>query len=308
LSRSLSLALVLALLSATAIAFAVTERLKLEPVPITRTTVTRTFSPVCRCKSRQAVIAFRLRRADRVTLAILDARRRRVRVLASSQRLGPGKHRFVWNGRTEAGQLAPDGTYRVRVELAGKGRTINLPNLIVLDTVPPKLSVRHARPSVFSPDSDGHVDSVSVRYHVSEPAHAVLFVDGRLRVRGRFQPLSGALHWYGIIDGRSVKPGRYRITLAARDLAGNLSNSGAAGTVLVRYVKIVPAVRSVRAGKLFKVHIATDAKAVSWKLNKRHGHSSTPLVLRAPAAPGRYVLTVSVRGHDARAVIHVRAR
>jgi hypothetical protein len=287
----------------------VTERLKLEPVPITKTKVTRTFSPVCGCKkTSQATIAFRLRRADSVTLIILDTRRRDVRVLASSQRLGAGKHHFVWNGRTAAGQIAPDGTYRVRVELARKGRTINLPNLIVLDTVPPKLTVRRAHPSVFSPDGDGHADKISVRYHVSEPAHAVLLVDGRLRVRGRFQPVSGTLHWYGIVDGRSVKPGRYRIALAARDLAGNLSNRASAGTVLVRYVKVVPAVRSVRAGKLFTVHIATDAKAVSWKFNKRRGHSATPLVLRAPAAPGRYVLTVSVRGHKARAVIHVRAR
>jgi hypothetical protein len=193
----------------------------------------------------------------------------------------------------------------VRVKLADKGRTINLPNLIVLDTVPPKLTVRKARPSVFSPDGDSHADAVSVRFHVSEPAHAVLFVNGRLRVRARFQPLSGALHWYGIINGHGVKPGRYRITVAARDLAGNLSNRGAAGTVIVRYVGIVPARRSVSAGRLFRVHIATDAKTVAWRFNKRSGRSAPRLVLRAPRAPGRYVLTVSVRGHDARAVIRV---
>jgi hypothetical protein len=308
LSRSLSLALVLAVLSATAVAFAVTERLKLEPAPITKTTVTRTFSPVCRCKTSQAVIKFRLRRADSVTLSILDAGHRRIRVLASSEHLGTGKHRFVWDGRTAGGGVAPDGTYRVRVELASKGRTINLPNRIVLDTVPPKLTAGRAHPSVFSPDGDGHSDGVAVRYRVSEPAKAVLLVDGQVRVRGRFKPLSGTLHWYGIIGGRSVKAGRYRITVAARDLAGNLSNRAAAGTVVVRYVKIVPAVRSVPAGKRFTVHVSTDAKAVSWKLGKRRGRGATTLVLRAPTAPGRYVLTVSVRGHDARAVIHVRAR
>ena len=64
-------ALVAALLVATALAFAYTEQLKLTPSPIIRTTVTKVFSPVCRCETGTASVAFSLRTADRVEIDIV---------------------------------------------------------------------------------------------------------------------------------------------------------------------------------------------------------------------------------------------
>ena len=66
--------IVLALLASTATAFAVTERLKLEKSPITGTRVDKIFSPVCECERNVAVVSFRLRKPERVTVDMLNSR------------------------------------------------------------------------------------------------------------------------------------------------------------------------------------------------------------------------------------------
>ena len=91
LARWPQLLVVLALLGATAAAFAVTERLKLERSPVTGTRVDHVFSPVCECARDVAVISFRLRRPETVTVDILDKDGRSVRrSYASATSLRPG--------------------------------------------------------------------------------------------------------------------------------------------------------------------------------------------------------------------------
>jgi hypothetical protein len=52
--------------------------------------------------------------------------------------------------------------------------------------------------------------------------------------------------------------------------------------------------------------VLTDAKRYSVHLGRLHALRSGPLlILRAPAAPGRYVLRVAANGHQARAVVVV---
>ena len=68
--RLISTLLLVGLLVATAGAFAVTERLKLTRSPITGVLVTKIFSPVCSCRTVAASIAFRLRHADRISVAV----------------------------------------------------------------------------------------------------------------------------------------------------------------------------------------------------------------------------------------------
>ncbi len=80
-ARYAPIALVLALLAATAAAFALTESLKLEKSPITGTKVSKTFSPICKCPTRAARIAFRLRTANRLTTVIVDSGGKVVRTL-----------------------------------------------------------------------------------------------------------------------------------------------------------------------------------------------------------------------------------
>jgi len=56
------------------------------------------------------------------------------------------------------------------------------------------------------------------------------------------------------------------------------------------------------------VRVSADAP-VRWGIGARSGTAKPGLlVLRAPAAPGRYTLTVSVGQHRARAALIVRPR
>lgn len=302
-------ALVLAVLVATATAFVVTERLKLERSPVQRTQVTPTFSPGCDCETPDAAISFRLRRAERLSVDVVTREGAVVRTLLVPERLERGEHEFIWSGRDDAGALASDGVYRVRLHLE-RGRTITVPNRIVLDTGPPQVAAAGpARPPVFSPDRDGRSDGVKVSYRLSEPAHALLYVDGRLVVRSHSTATTGRLSWYGRARGRAFPPRSYRLSLGARDLAGNLGSAVSAGTIRLRFVALARRVVRVPAGRRFTVRVATDATRVHWRLGRRRGVSGPLLRLRAPAAPGRHRLVVTVGGHRARALVVVtRAR
>ena len=74
-ARIASTVLVVALLAATAAAFALTQGLKLQKSPIFGTQVQPVFSPVCGCDKQTARIAFKLRNADRIDVAIVDGDR-----------------------------------------------------------------------------------------------------------------------------------------------------------------------------------------------------------------------------------------
>src|SRR5207237_1164660 len=76
------------------------------------------FSPACSCTQNRAEIRLRLHRADRATVQIRDASGRAVRLLVDGKRLPRGLTRLEWNGRNGAGTRAPDGLYRVDVQLA----------------------------------------------------------------------------------------------------------------------------------------------------------------------------------------------
>jgi hypothetical protein len=208
----LSTLLVLALLGGTAAAFAVTESLKLQKSPIYATRVTKIFSPVCRCESDRAQIAFRLRQRDHVTVAIENAAGRTVRLIVDNRRTPSGFHSYPWDGRLASGRLAPDGTYRPRLELDDADRSIVLPNRITLDTVRPRIVPLGARVGPLL---------VSVRYRVSEHARGVLLVGGRQVVKTYRAPLEGSI---------SVSRGLLRrrglagvVAVAAVDGAGNRS-------------------------------------------------------------------------------------
>jgi hypothetical protein len=298
-------ALVLALLAATTVAFVVTEGLKLEPSPIRGTQVTKAFAPECKCPSAKARIAFSLRRSDTVTVAILDQNKRVVRTLFDG-RAQSGKQVFSWDGRDESGQIVAEAAYEPRVDLRGQRRAITLPNPIVVDTTLPVLHLLSVKPRTISPDEDGRSDRLSVRYRQSERGHPFLLVNGAVRVRAHAGKTTGKLDWYGRLNHRPVAPGKYRITVLTRDVAGNLSRP-VVTTVRVRYIGVAPSVVRVRAGAIIRIHVSTDARRFHWRLGKRTGTAAAPtLVLRAPQKAGQYRLVVRERGFTAtaRLIIH----
>jgi hypothetical protein len=197
--------LALVLLVATATAFAVTQRLKLEPSPISQTHVDKAFSPVCRCATKVAHIDFTIRRADRLRIAIrIDGRE----VTIANREFPKGAVHVQWDGRDGTGVIVPDGTYYPVVHLREAQRLIDLPNPIRVDTKPPTIAVVGTQSAenktIFS-------------YRTSEPAHALLFVNGRRRVVTYSTRRHGRLPYYGKLTKRS------RLTVEAQDLAGNRS-------------------------------------------------------------------------------------
>ncbi len=297
---------VVALLVGTGVAFALTERLKLERSPITDVRVAKVFSPVCRCPQQRAFVRFRLRRADRVTLEVLDGDGDLVRTVASGSRRPAGRLEFRWDGRDESGRRVRDGVYRPRVRLSRRGRTFLMPNPIRVDTVRPRFLGASVIPRVISPDGDGRREYVTARYEVTEPAKVYVVVNGKRRVESQLRRPEGRLQWFGRVGKRPVRAGRYRIVLVAEDRAGNRSSTRPFG-VTVRYVDVLRARVSVRPRTHFRVRVTTYASSFRWRLARTRGVARAGVLrLRAPRRPGRYVLYVTVNGRADKAVVRVR--
>lgn len=298
----------LALLGATAAAFAVTEHLKLERSPVTGTRVDRVFSPVCECARDVAVISFVLRRRETVTVDMLDAGGKSVSTLVRDRREPAGRVSYTWDGRDNSTRIVAEGRYRPRVQIERNGRTIVLPNPIRVDTTAPRIRIVRVFPRVFSPDGDGRRDRVTATYAIDESARAAMLVDGQRRVLSKFRSKEGSLVWFGLVDGRPVRPGTYEIRLRAIDRAGNRSARTRAVEVEARYVELSRERIEVAAGKRFSVRVLADALSYRWLFAGEKGSGRRQvLVLRAPETPGTYFLYVSVAGRADRAEVVVSA-
>ena len=224
---------VVCLLAATAVAFAATEHLKLEDSPIRSTRITTLFSPVCdACPpgARSALIGFRLRREEDVRLDIVDSSGGMVREALASQ-IVPGRvfREFAWDGRDASGQVVADGVYQAQITLRDEGRTIVFPDEIQVDATPPEVDDIKVKRAVFSPDGDGRADRTSLLYRFSEPAYAVLYVDGNALPHGyRKRPVgssTGTERAYGQERTASRSPPRISPAISAPRLASSPSAS-----------------------------------------------------------------------------------
>ena len=280
----------LGLLIGTAAAFAITEKLKLEKSPITGTFVSAAFSPVCGCARDKANISVKFRKKDTVTVTVLTAGRKPVRTLVEATPVQRGRNIFRWDGKTDTGAQAPDGTYRVQIHLAKAHRTILVPNTIELDTKMPVV-IPTANRTAFSPDGDHQADSVTIHFTLSEPAHVLVYLGDRLLIRSRSHTTQGSVTWSGKTDAHLHPPGTVTLSVGAVDLAGNAIPAGqrAHVRVTIRYITLASRRIAVAAGKRFEVGVSTDARRYGWLLGGRHGFArGAVLRLRAPQHPGRY--------------------
>lgn len=136
-------------------AFVLTQHLKHTPTPVQRFQMTPRFSPTgARGLIRQERISFKLARADRVTVTVLDGSGNTVATLIRDRPVVRYKQLSLrWNGRQGRpravtvgrerdgttvltpllmGRPAPAGEYRVRVRLSEQGRTIPGPRPFTL--------------------------------------------------------------------------------------------------------------------------------------------------------------------------------
>lgn len=307
--RLLTTTILVGLLVATAAAFAITEKLKLERSPIYGTLVLSHFSPVCGCARGKATIRIELRHGDRVTVTMLDSHGRPVRVLVSDQRVSRGPTVFRWDGRTDEGQLAPDGLYKAEVHLAGQHRTIVLPNPIRLDTVPPAFKNVVLDRDTFSPDGDKQADSLVVHYELTKPSHVIAYIGGTRFINTQAHRSSGHFTWDGTVHGVPLRAGSYTIELGAKDLAGNSTPVADRWRihVTIRFIQLASRHIVARRGMPFQIGVSTDARRYTWKLGSRTGVASGPVLrVRAPRQKGRFTLTVTENGHSDQAAVVVR--
>lgn len=309
--RLLTTIVLVGLLVATAAAFAVTERLKLTKSPISNTIVfpKNGFSPTCGCNRGKVRIRVRLRRADDVTVRILDAQGQTVRIVVDGVRAARGFNVFRWDGRTDGNVIAADGSYRAEIHLAAQHRTIVLPNVIRLDTKPPEIESVTLNRDTFSPDGDRQADFVRVHYAVSKPAHVTVYLGDRRILRTYRHPARGAFSWYGVVAGETLDPGWYTLHVGAVDLAGNSTPVAGRTRIRVhlRYIELASRRIVVRRGERFEIGVSTDAAQYTWKLGNRKSVASGPVLrLLASTRHGRYTLTVAERGHVDRATVLVK--
>ena len=307
-ARIASTVLVVALLAATAAAFALTQGLKLQKSPIFGTRVPLpVFSPVCNCPKEKARIAFKLRKADRLDIAIVDGGRV-VRTIERGRSYPKGPVVIEWDGRDDAGRILPEGEYNPRIRVRGEHQTITLPNPITIDVTPPVVQHVRVAPRVVSPDGDGRRDRVLVSYRLNEPGRGALIVNGKRRGLGTLFPRTEErIAWNATVRGRPVRPGVYALQLIAFDRAGNRSARTPPIPVAVRYVALGRNRIPVAAGAPFAVRVSSDAERVRWTLGGRSGFARPgTLRLRAPLQKGRFTLTVAANGHTARAAVFVR--
>jgi len=230
-----------ALLIATVGAFFVAQRLKHAPTAIGRVMLTPFFSPTSDGRFDRARLSFRLEKSDDVTVRVESRKGDTVATLADNVSLAAyHRLRLTWDGRTSGGGRAPDGAYRLRVNLRRQGRSILLPRGVVLDTTPPRPRVTSIGPTVSTvarpeilPVPGGGPARISVQTPSAKRPTEVLvyrtapspgFVTKLPLARGGRKTT-----WDGTVNGRKVRPGTYAIALRTRDRAGNI---GSAPTVL----------------------------------------------------------------------------
>jgi FlgD Ig-like domain len=209
------------LIVAAAAAFLRAEHLKLERSPVARPRIQKFFSATCTAGTRhcdpshRAALGFTLRRPATVALSIVDGDGHLVRRLAGPAAHPKGVVTASWDGRTESGRLAPDGTYHLRVELRSLDRTITIPGPIRLDDTRPVLTV------------ESPAGTVPVRYGVSERAR-VWAVARIANYTGQGDPPRASFRGRnGVIDmgaPRQIAAGTpITLVLVALDPAGNSS-------------------------------------------------------------------------------------
>ena len=225
------------LVVATIAAFFLTQQLKGDfPLVIRFATKPAHFSPNADGYRDTSEIGFDLSEPASVSFMVVDSEGTEVRRIISSRRLaGDAKHRFTWDGRDDDGDVVPDGTYRMRVVRRDESRVIDSVKEIDVDTVPPKVTLASAEPSLIATGLPGETPSVRLTYRGPENRAPEVRVfrtgEGEPRVVRRFRGgPNRAATWDGRVSAGSERTvpapeGDYAFTVAVRDRAGNLTEA-----------------------------------------------------------------------------------
>jgi len=293
-------AFLVVLVLASAGAFVLTQSLKRSQPVVERVFFPRYISPDGDGRKDRVSVRFDLPKSDQVTVSIVDEHGKEIRRLADDERLGKGTHSFDWNGRTDSGERAPDGDYRLRILLREEGRGLTASRSLVLDTTPPRPRILAVTPGEIAPGSGGRRGRVRIRFEgPSDPApeFRVYRTDGpRVREVHRFKGtrFRRIAIWDGTIAGRPAPDGNYAFAVVVRDRAlvpgsapAKLPPTRAEARpetgVTVANVTVGAPLEPVRAGKVASFEVGPAPREVVWELGPLGGGT----VLRRGTADAR---------------------
>jgi hypothetical protein len=325
-------------------AFFVAQELKSTPPVVVDLTVTPFFSPNRDGRFDRARASFRVRRADRVTVTVVDSRGDEVRELLDGRRVRRGRRlRLLWDGRTDDGRTAPDGVYRIRASLRRQGRSATLPRDILKDTRPPDVLVTgigpledaRPRPELVPPAAGGSA-RVSFRAPGRRKEVLVFRTDVRpprpvLERPVRLPDDATRWSWNGRVDGRRVAAGTYLVVVRARDRAGNVGSSAPVpprfsfarplpgrGGITVRYLTAQAPSAPVNAGEQALVAVDSVGASFSWSVRRigerevrKRGRGTRSRVVRFAAPGGKsglYLFEVRTRTRKVAAPLVVQSQ
>jgi flagellar hook assembly protein FlgD len=181
-------------------------------------------------------IHFRLSGDAVLTITVVDSQNKIVKTLANEQPFNQGEHDLTWDGKKDDGEMAPTGTYGVRIAIVREGRQTNVVEATVTaDQEPLSISGVSVTPErmrltketltvAFNLSQDAKVTvKVYLGENTEDDGYAVrtITIDGK---KG-----SNAVSWDGKDDsGRFVKPGIYAVAIEADNitLASRVSLAG----------------------------------------------------------------------------------
>jgi len=181
-------------------------------------------------------IHFRLSGDAVLTITVVDSQNKIVKTLANEQPFNQGEHDLTWDGKKDDGEMAPTGTYGVRIAIIREGRQTNVVEATVTaDQEPLSISGVSVTPErmrltketltvAFNLSQDAKVTvKVYLGENTEDDGYAVrtITIDGK---KG-----SNAVSWDGKDDnGRFVKPGIYAVAIEADNitLASRVSLAG----------------------------------------------------------------------------------
>jgi hypothetical protein len=326
-TRPLVRAVFAVLVVATIAAFFVTQQLKGEfPLVIRFATKPAHFSPNGDGYRDSSDIGFDLSEPASVSFMVIDAEGTEVRQIFSDRRLaGDEKHRFTWDGRNDEGNVVPEGTYRMRVVRRDESRVIDSVKEITVDTVPPRVTLISAEPSVIAASLSGEPPQVELRYRGPKNKAPVVRVfrtgEGEPRIVRRFR---GGPDRTATWDGRvSAGPertepapeGDYAFTVAVRDKAGNATEApapvpraplAAPGTgVSVRNFTLRGPLSAVTAGAFARLAVGPVERSIDFVVSRL---GDPKPVLRGDRVAGRFRIHIPSKMRTGVYVVRVRAR
>lgn len=137
----------------------------------------------------------------------------------------------TWDGKNTEGEVVPDGSYGLSLWVAGpdgKRQEQALDNFVV-DTQPPKAVIVEPESMIFSPNGDGHKDTITITHTkaTSEVEWTGEFKDSEGEAVKTYtweNSTPGEVVWDGTgDDGNALPEGTYTYVLSSEDRAGNKS-------------------------------------------------------------------------------------